>query len=65
MKTTIKVTGMMCPHCQAHVKKALEDLEGVTNVDVDLAAGTATFEGGGLDAAMAAVKAAGYEAKQA
>ena len=65
MKTTIKVTGMMCPHCQAHVKKALEDLEGVTNVDVDLAAGTATFEGGSLDAAIAAVKAAGYEAKQA
>lgn len=25
----IKIEGMMCPHCEAHVKKALEALEGV------------------------------------
>lgn len=29
MEKTIKVEGMMCPHCEAHVKKALEALEGV------------------------------------
>ena len=26
---TVKVEGMMCPHCEAHVKKALEALDGV------------------------------------
>lgn len=32
MTKTIKIEGMMCPHCEAHVKKALEVLEGVENV---------------------------------
>ena len=29
MTKTIKIEGMMCPHCEAHVKKALEALAGV------------------------------------
>ena len=29
MKKILKVEGMMCPHCEAHVKKALEALAGV------------------------------------
>lgn len=29
MTKTIKIEGMMCPHCEAHVKKALEALDGV------------------------------------
>ena len=29
MEKIIKVEGMMCPHCEAHVKSALEDIEGV------------------------------------
>ena len=29
MKKVLKVEGMMCPHCEAHVKKALEALAGV------------------------------------
>ncbi len=29
MKKIMKVEGMMCPHCEAHVKKALEALAGV------------------------------------
>jgi Cu2+-exporting ATPase len=32
MTKTIKIEGMMCPHCEAHVKKALEAIEGVENV---------------------------------
>ena len=32
MTKTIRIEGMMCPHCEAHVKKALEALEGVENV---------------------------------
>ena len=29
MKEVIKVEGMMCPHCEARVKKVLEEIEGV------------------------------------
>ena len=32
MTKTIKIEGMMCPHCEAHVKKALEAIAGVENV---------------------------------
>ena len=29
MEKTIKIEGMMCPHCEARMKKALEALEEV------------------------------------
>ena len=32
MTKTIRIEGMMCPHCEAHVKKALEAIAGVENV---------------------------------
>ncbi len=38
---TIEIKGMMCGHCEAHVKKALEALEGVTSAEVSHTAGTA------------------------
>ena len=41
MKKTIKIEGMMCGHCEMHVKKALEALDGVTNAEVSHKAGTA------------------------
>ena len=36
MTKTLKVEGMMCAHCVAHVKKALESIDGVQNADVSL-----------------------------
>lgn len=41
MKKTIKIEGMMCGHCEARVKKALEALDGVTGAEVSHTAGTA------------------------
>ncbi len=41
MKKTIKIEGMMCPHCEAAVKKALEALEGVESAAVSHTEGTA------------------------
>jgi copper chaperone len=41
---TVKVRGMSCGHCVRAVKKALEQIEGVSNVNVDLLTGEATFE---------------------
>ena len=42
MEKTLHVEGMMCQHCVAHVKKALEGIDGVEEAVVDLDAGTAT-----------------------
>ena len=41
MTKTMKIEGMMCPHCEAHVKKALEALDGVSEAVADFKAGTA------------------------
>ncbi len=41
MEKTMKIEGMMCPHCEARVKKTLEALEGVTEAMVSHTAGTA------------------------
>ena len=41
MKKTILVEGMMCEHCQATVKKALEKIEGVESAEVSWEKGTA------------------------
>ena len=43
MSTTIKIKGMSCQHCVASVTKALSDIEGVTDVQVSLEKGEATF----------------------
>ncbi len=36
MQKTIKIEGMMCMHCVAHVKKALTAIDGVKSVEVSL-----------------------------
>ena len=41
MSKTIHIEGMMCGHCEATVKKALEALDGVTGAAVSHEAGTA------------------------
>ena len=42
MEKIIKVEGMMCPHCEAHVKAALEAIEGVTAAVASHVDGTVT-----------------------
>lgn len=44
MKKTMKIEGMMCCHCEATVKKALESLDGVTSAEVSHENGTAVLE---------------------
>lgn len=41
MKKTMKIEGMMCEHCEATVKKALEALDGVERAEVSHEAGQA------------------------
>ena len=40
-KITLKIEGMMCPHCEARVKQTLEGTAGVTAAEVSHKAGTA------------------------
>lgn len=41
MIRTMKIKGMMCSHCENHVKKALEELNGVEHAEVSAESGTA------------------------
>lgn len=44
MKAEIKIDGMMCMHCVAHVEEALRGVAGVTEAKADLAKNTAFVE---------------------
>ncbi len=63
MVKVLKVEGMSCNHCVMAVKNALGELDGVQNVDVELASGNVTVTGEALndDAMKAAIDDAGYE----
>ncbi len=63
MIKTMKIEGMMCPHCEAHTKKALEELDGVESATASFKEGTAvvTLTKDVDDGVLkAAVEAAGY-----
>ena len=40
---TVHIKGMMCPHCENTVKKALESVDGISNADVSHEKGTAVI----------------------
>ncbi|MBR2698571.1 MAG: cation transporter [Clostridia bacterium] len=64
MKKTLKVEGMMCSHCEARVKKALEAVPGVESAVADHNSGTAVVTLSAPvadDALRAAVEAQDYE----
>lgn len=64
MKKTIYIDGMSCGHCTARVKAALEQLNGVSSVEVELEAKRAVVETDGSVADNAirdAVDEAGYD----
>jgi copper chaperone len=64
MKTTVKIKGMACNHCVMAVTKALNQIDGISDVQVDLERSEATFDHG-TSVDMARIKAevekAGYE----
>lgn len=63
MEITLKIGGMMCSHCTARVKKALEAVPGVSEAVVSLEAGSAVVKGGELsfDALKNAVEDQGFD----
>jgi copper chaperone len=40
---TIKIEGMSCNHCVTAVTSALSEIDGITDVTVDLSTGEASF----------------------
>ncbi len=44
MATILKVKGMSCQHCVMSVTKALNQLEGIQNIQVDLQKGEVRFD---------------------
>ena len=63
--TTLKITGMTCDSCAAHVKEALEKVPGVQSALVSYPKGTAQLAieaGTSSDALTTAVAGLGYEA---
>lgn len=67
MDATLKVKGMSCQHCVMSVTKALSQLDGVKNVQVDLAKGEVRFDNTKEVASgriAKAIEEAGYEVVQ-
>lgn len=62
METIIKVEGMMCNHCKAHVEKACKGVPGTVDAVVDLDKKQVTVTGdASLEALKKAIADAGYE----
>ena len=62
MEKVIEIKGMMCGHCEAHVKKALEALEGVASAEASHEKGTAVVQlSGSVDDAVLKKAVEGYE----
>ena len=60
METVLNIEGMMCTHCSGRVDKALREVAGVTDVNVDLEGKKATVKGGAAADLKKAVEDAGY-----
>jgi len=66
VRTELRVIGMTCDGCVNAVRRVLSRVPGVTDVQVDLAAGRAEVAGAADTAQLlAAVRKAGYEAQVA
>ncbi len=63
---TLRVPDMSCGHCVASVSDAVRQVEGVSDVSVDLEAKRVDVEGDGLELAPVAraIREAGYEPEQ-
>ena len=64
MTSVLKVKGMSCQHCVMSVTKALNQLDGIKNIQIDLAKGEVRFDNTksvATDKIQKAITDAGYE----
>jgi len=67
MGSILQVKGMSCQHCVMSVKKALSQIEGVQNIEVDLQKGEVRFDNTKavvMDRIEKAIQDAGYQVVQ-
>ena len=65
MKKIIKIDGMGCQKCVAHVKEALENLDGVDLLEVKIGEATVDIpEGYDFKKIVEALDDAGYEVEE-
>jgi copper chaperone len=64
-ETTIMIDGMSCMHCVMRVKKALENLAGINNLNVEVGKATVMFDDTKTSQKdiEAAIAKAGYKVK--
>jgi len=64
-EATIMIDGMSCMHCVMRVKKAIENLAGITNLNVEVGKATVTFDDAETSQKdiEAAITKAGYKVK--
>ena len=68
LHSTLNIEGMSCASCVGRVEQALNALDGVSDVSVNLASGQARFsvaEGGRLQVVAKALDTLGYPAQKA
>jgi len=62
--TTVNIKGMSCNHCVMSVTEALNEIDGVKDIKVNLAKGEATFDEAmpvDMNTIREKIKKAGYE----
>jgi len=66
-KVSLNVEGMSCGHCSGMVQKTLEEIDGISNISVDLEDKKASFEitdDNLIEKAVKEVTEAGYKASK-
>jgi len=65
-ETTLKIEGMSCQHCVMRVKKAVEELGGVSKSEVDVGSAHVVYDDSKVkkEDIEAAVRKAGYTVVQ-
>jgi len=58
---TYSVPEISCGHCKSTIEAAVQGLDDVSSVDVDIDAKTVTIVGGDSEAAVTAIEDAGYD----
>lgn len=64
-KITLNVDGMSCSHCSGMVQRTLEEIDGISNVSVDLDSKKAFFDADTselIEKAIKEINEAGYKA---
>lgn len=59
--TTYSVPEISCGHCKSTIESAVQGLDQVKRVDVDIDAKTVTVDGGDREMIVTAIEDAGYD----